>query len=301
MAVSDPVLPKTVALWTRSDSPKLVTAKNIFDYMNGAGELYLGYRFDRLHVYEYRADSQKGILVELYFMKTPDDAFGLLSLDWGGDPVHMITDLPAGKTPGFAWPRALYGQGLLRLWTENIYARVMAIQETPESRAAVLSIGKAIVKDRKELPVPSFVDGFKDLLSQGWSLRRDRLSFFRTHLVMNSLYYLSHQNILDLDLACEAASVLYEKKDIPGKKIRIQSILVRYPDSNRAKQALSHFHEVYLADRPLPSKTGPSGEIRGAFSIEDGWMAYARREKIVVFVFECPDEKTATSIVDQIF
>lgn len=28
-------LPKTVGLWTRADSPKIVDASNIFDYMNG--------------------------------------------------------------------------------------------------------------------------------------------------------------------------------------------------------------------------------------------------------------------------
>ena len=109
MTGPNPVLPKTVGLWTRSDSPKVVTAENIFDYMNGAGELYLGYRFDRLDVYEYKADSQKEILVELYFMKTSDDAFGLLSLDWGGDVVEHDLD----------WTRALYGEGLLRLWSET--------------------------------------------------------------------------------------------------------------------------------------------------------------------------------------
>jgi len=57
--------------------------------MDGAGELYLGYRFDHLESYEYEVQSEKNILVELYFMKTADDAFGLLSLDWGGEPVDL--------------------------------------------------------------------------------------------------------------------------------------------------------------------------------------------------------------------
>ncbi len=40
-------LPKTVEVWKRPDSPKVVDASNIFQYMDGAGELYLGYRFKK--------------------------------------------------------------------------------------------------------------------------------------------------------------------------------------------------------------------------------------------------------------
>ncbi len=43
-------LPKTVGVWTRPDSAQIVGATNIFKYMNGAGELSLGYRFDHLEV-----------------------------------------------------------------------------------------------------------------------------------------------------------------------------------------------------------------------------------------------------------
>ena len=289
MTESKPALPKTVGLWTRPDSPKVVTAENIFDYMNGAGELYLGYRFDRLDVYEYKSDSQKEIFVELYFMKTSDDAFGLLSLDWGGDVIEHDLD----------WPRALYGEGLLRLWSENVYARVMATQETPESKEAVLSIGRAIVKGRKNLPGPNLMKKLKSELSPEWDLRRDRTSFFRTRLVLNSLYYLSHQNILDLDHTCEAFAALYEKKVSSGERARIQFLLVKYPDSERAKQALSHFHEAYLTEFPFSAKTASSGGITHVFPVEDGWMAYALHDESIAFVFECPDENSARTIVDQ--
>jgi hypothetical protein len=299
MTGNNPVLPKTVGLWKRPDSPKLVTSENIFDYMNGAGELYLGYRFDHLDVYDYQAESQKGILAEVYTMKTSDDAFGLLSLDWGGDPVDLVLDAQDAAADGSPWPRALYGQGLLRLWSQNIYARVMATQETPESREAVMSIGKIIVKGRKSAPAPALAGRLKDRLSPGWLLRKDKLSFFRTHLVLNSLYYLSHQNILSLELACEAVAGLYEKRESPEGKIRIQAILVNYPDKNKAERALSHFHDAYLADIPFSPETGPSGEKTGIFSIEDGWMAYRFHDTSIAFVFECPDENTARAILDQ--
>jgi hypothetical protein len=299
MTRHSPVLPKTVELWTGPDSPKVVTAKTIFDYMNGAGELYLGYRFDRLDVYEYKAQSQKDILVELYFMKSSDDAFGLLSLDWGGESIDLNPSIPDEDPDGVVWPRALYGQGLLRLWSENLYARVMATQETAESRRAVLSIGEAIVKGRNNPPGPDLTKGLKMILIQDWHLRRDRIRFFRTHLVLNSVYYLSHQNILDLDLACDAVMALYEKKGSSRERIRIPYLWIKYPEPQKAQTALSRFHQGYLPEHALKTKTGLDGKFQSAFEVEDGWMAYECQDESISLVFECPDEETARAILDQ--
>ena len=75
---------KTVGVWHRHDSPRIIDSKNIFKYMNGAGELYLGYRFRHLEVFDYTSDSQDKILVELYFMETPRRCvrFAFLGLGW---------------------------------------------------------------------------------------------------------------------------------------------------------------------------------------------------------------------------
>lgn len=288
MAEPDPVLPKTIGDWTRSLSPDVVTAENIFDYMNGAGELYLGYRFYRCDVYEYKSPTQKNILVEMYIMESSDDAFGLLSLDWGGEIVD-----------GSAWPSALYGEGLLRLWTDNIYTRIMATQETPESREAVLSIGQAVAEGRKNPPAPEIVRKLPDSPMTSWDLRRDRTSFFRTHLVLNSLYYLSHQNILDLDLNSQGVYALYEKRETREKKSRIHMLRVEYKDKKSAGEALARFHEAYLPEHPFPPDTSAPGEIAGVFSVEDGWMAYACREDCIVLAFQCPDRKTARAITER--
>ena len=53
MIPTKPELPITVDAWSRPDTPRTITAETIFKYMNGAGELYLGYRFDHLEVFEY--------------------------------------------------------------------------------------------------------------------------------------------------------------------------------------------------------------------------------------------------------
>ena len=301
MTETKPGLPRSVGLWTGPDSPRIVDADNIFDYMNGAGELYLGYRFDHCEVYDYLSPEQKEILVELYFMESPDDAFGLLSLDWGGAAVGLSPESGKADPDCPGWPWALYGEGLLRLRSGNIYARVMATQETPESREAVLSIGKAIVKDRENHPCPEFWGELPESLPSGWVLRRDRAGYFRTHLVLNSLYYIGHQNILDLDLACEAFTAPYERKSSAGTgSRRVQFLSVRYPDTSRALAAIARFHRAYLPEHPFVSGTGASGGPGGVFSVEAGWLAYQLRGRTAFFAFDCPDEKTARMIMDRL-
>ena len=78
-------------------------------------------------------------------METSDDAFGLLSLDWGGEPVSFDGSPAATLKKSFtASNRSLYGGGLLRLWSDYIYARIMANRETPASKEAVLALGREI-------------------------------------------------------------------------------------------------------------------------------------------------------------
>jgi hypothetical protein len=301
MTESKPILPKTIGLWTRPDSPRFVEAKNIFDYMDGAGELYLGFRFDHLEVYEYQAKSHKDIIVELYFMKTSDDAFGLLSLDWGGEPLDLGQS-PQEKAAASSshWPTALYGEGLLRLWSGNIYARVMAYQETPESKEAVLTLGRSITKDRKNPPRPGLLKSLPDSLQPNWTLRQNRASYFRSHLVLNSIYFLAQENMLDLDLTSEAVTAPYERKNSSGGQTRIRFLLVKYSDDERARNALAHFHRVYLPEHSFPAESGSSREMANVILVEDGWLGYKLQNKIIAFIFECPDQETARTIIDQI-
>jgi hypothetical protein len=293
-------LPKTIGVWTRPDTPRVIDSGNIFEYMNGAGELYLAYRFNHLEVYEYKANGEKSILVEQYYMETSDDAFGLLSLDWGGEHVSF-SDSPA-KTSNRSFTsstRALYGAGLLRVWSDNLYCRVMAFSETPASRQAVLTLGKTIAANRKSPPEPELLKILPIDIGMGWKLRNDRIGYFRSHLVLNSLYYLSHQNILNLDLSTEAVTVPYDSID--GKdRTRVQFLFVRYGDSGQAQQALDQFHKAYLPEHEKDFVAGSVRESQSFFKIEDGWLGYKLHGPCIALVFECPDENSARMIIEQI-
>jgi len=289
-------LPKTVGVWNRPDSPRFIHSENIFKYMNGAGELYLGYRFRHLEVFDYTSADQGNILVELYFMESSDDAFGLLSLDWGGEPVSLDSAPAAISNQSFtASTRALYGGGLLRLWSDYIYARIMAERETPASKEAVLALGQAIAAGAQYPPEPALVKILPLAIDAVWKLRVDRLSFFRSYLVLNSIYYLSHENILDLDLSAEAVSAPYQYIPGSGDPKRSQFLLLQYENTERARQALNHFHDAYLPEL----KKEITADSPSLFKLEDGWMAYKLIGRHIAIVFESPDPESARAILQK--
>ena len=293
-------LPKAVGVWNRPDSPRLINAKNIFKYMNGAGELYLGYRFHHLEVFDFTSTDQGNILVELYFMESSDDAFGLLSLDWGGEPVSFDNAPAVTSKKSFMSPtRALYGGGLLRMWSDDMYARIMAERETPASKETVITIGKAIAANTQHPPEPLLAKILPLEIGAVWNLRMDRLSFFRSHLVLNSIYYLSHENILDLDLSAEAAIAPYEYISGSENPKRSQFLLVKYENSERARQALNRFHDAYLPGYKKEITAETVVDSPRLFKLEDGWIAYKLIGKHIAIVFESPDPESARTILQK--
>ena len=293
-------LPKTVGIWTRPDSPKIVDSSNIFDYMDGAGELYLGYRFKNLEVYEYKADGQESIVAEIYFMETPDDAFGLLSQDWGGEPVDLRSSRPAEiKASRAPIARALYGAGLLRIWSGSMYVRIMAYRETPESKKAVLSLGRAVAGNDKLPDEPYLLNILTDEIADGWKLQPNQIRYFRSPLVLNVFYYLSLENILNLDRSAEAVTATYEKTGSEKSK-RARVLFVKYATPEKASRALDLFRKSYLPESAAANAKTGTNEEPAFFQVEDGWLGYSLKRDSLALVFKCPDEKSARAMINGI-
>lgn len=288
-------LPRSVGSWTQSSSPQFVGPQDIFNYMDGAGELYLGYRFKRLEVHRYSSADQGEILVELYWMESSDDAYGLLSGDWGGEPVDLQRPEPGLASPAATnATRALYGAGLLRLWSDNLFARVMADHETNSSKAAVQALGRAIAVGRSTPPRPVLIQALPARVGSRFILRPDRVTFLRSHLVLNSVYFLSTENLLDLGPDCEVSAITYgpgpAKASGNAKPLRL--LLARYPNDAAAAKALHHFQEVYLPEKFKGPKASLIGDTE-VVAIEDGWIGFAHSGRALALVFESPDEATA--------
>jgi hypothetical protein len=289
-------LPTQAGAWVRPDQPRRITEETIFDYMDGAGELYLAYRFAHLDVYLYPAPTPSlgEIRVELYWMRSTDDGFGLLSVDWGGEAVDLQGRGMArqGAVPAAPPHDALYGGGLLRFWSGSLYGRVMASRESPASREQVLAIARSIVNGRPaNSRPPGILSTLPGRLGDRFVLRPDRTCFFRSHYVLNSVHYLAPDDVLGLGPTVEA--VIGEYRALPQGSDPVRLIEIAYPSADAATAGLGAFLKAYLpggdkqaAGRPLPSAA------RG----EGGWFGWAAQDRHLAIVLGAPGEEAAKTM-----
>ncbi|MBC7350089.1 MAG: hypothetical protein H5U05_08975 [Candidatus Aminicenantes bacterium] len=278
-------LPESIDGWKLTGPPQKVTRETIFDYMDGGGELYLAYRFNQLLVWHYQAqkENEEEILVEVYEMQHPDEAFGLLSLDWTGEAIRLNEKLsPLAENPICPPYTALYGEGLLRARVDNLYLRLLAPRETAEIKETILKIGNTIAARGSQPTTPEMLKVLKPKPSSGWQVKKDRTSYFHSHLILNSLHYLSHENILLLGPDCEGLYTEWVRTKT-GQASRM--MVIKYQDNQKASQALADFVCAYL-----PDKAELTGEPEKAIQVEDGWLGWKLAKNYLALIFEAPDE-----------
>ena len=65
--------------WTQSRQVLTFIPKALYEYINGAADLYLMYDFQELKVAEYLNEKKASVIIDVYRHKTPTHAFGIYS------------------------------------------------------------------------------------------------------------------------------------------------------------------------------------------------------------------------------
>lgn len=236
-------LPAQVGAWRLAGEAQTITdAQGLFEAMNGAGELYLAYRFTGLQVRRYDAADAPEIVVEIYELESADDAFGLLSWDWSGEPWGLGRLRAESR-------RVLYEGGLLRLAAGTRFARVLIGEDSEAGRAALREIGTALVADAGPPTTPRLIQGLPEVIGEGprqLFLRPDRTVFLRSPLVLNEAYFLAWDNVLQLDRDVDAVHAVY-RADRAAEAYQVHALRLRYPDGAAAEAGLASFRAAYLA------------------------------------------------------
>ncbi len=68
-----------VSGWKIPDPPQIFSPKNLYEYIDGAADLYLSYDFQDLNMAEYRNEQKAAVTIEIYRHKNPTQAFGIYS------------------------------------------------------------------------------------------------------------------------------------------------------------------------------------------------------------------------------
>ncbi len=248
--------PAEVAGWKWDGKENHYNRKTIFDYINGAGELYIAYNFNGVKVRRYEKANEPPITAEIYDMETSEDAFGVFSFE--------RQDEEAGIGQG-----SEFGGGLLRFWKGKFFVSVFAEGQGKEAETATLELGRAIAGSiRSTGPSPKLLNA---LPKNKGGLVEKNIRYLRSHILLNQRFFIANQNILNLNPKTEAVLGQYDR----GRQ-KIHLLIIRYPSDSDAAAALQKFKKAYM----------PEAGAQSAIQTEDKrWTAAEQRKGFALIVF----------------
>ncbi len=107
--------------------------QNLFDYIDGAADLYLSYDFEELLVAEYKGDKKASITVEIYRHRNPTMAFGIYSQE----RLQNTRFIEIGNQ-GYIEPMTL------NFWMGPYYVKIISYEIGADEEKTLLTLGKAI-------------------------------------------------------------------------------------------------------------------------------------------------------------
>lgn len=257
--------PAEVGGWIWDGVEERYNERNLFDFIDGAAELYLAYNFRDLTVTRYRKNRRPLLEAQVYRMGSTEDAFGIFTFE--------RQDPEAGIGQG-----SEFGGGMLRFWKGDYFVSVFGEGEGPDVEAAVLELGQRIA---------SSIKGTGDrprLLRYLPPISTKDAIFVRSHVLLNQRLFISRGNILQLDRDVKAVIAPYA-----FDKIKAHLLIVQYPSENRAISAFDSFRKAY---------TGHGFE-KGVMRTENGkWTKAARHRECIVVAFAAPGQGEAEKLVE---
>ncbi len=226
-------LPQEAGGWLAVDDGEVYDSESIFSYIDGHAEVYLAYGMTRCLARRYAGPAgEPDIVLDLYELASPADAFGVFTHDRDGDEV----DIGQG---------GLFRHGWLSFWKGHWFGSVYAEGESEASADAVLVIGRAAAAAIAEVgEIPALV---AELPTAGLDHRSVR--FFHTQEIFNGVIYLGYDNPLLLGSDVDAVIGRYE---LPEGRAWL--LLADYPDEAAAGRAESGATEAGLAVRRRGSR-----------------------------------------------
>jgi hypothetical protein len=263
-------IPMSAAGWQAGEEDETYDRDTLYGYMNGGAEVYLAFDFREVFVRRYGRDGAEDIVLDVYDMGSPAEAYGVFSCD--------REDPEAGIGQG-----SEYGFGLLRFWQSRFFVTIMTTGEDEAADAAILDLGRAVADELGPDGEPPAM--LRLLPTDG--LIDDRTSYFHSNINLNNRYFIASENILGLgdDTDC----VFAEYRGDGAESVKV--LMVNYPDSARAETAFDSFIQGFM----------PEAGESGLAQMEDGgWTLANVHNGYLSIVFDASTEESARRIASTI-
>lgn len=262
------VLPEKIDGWKKAGPPDLYTPENLSNYIDGGAELYLSYNFKNALSLKYKDSADNEIAVDIFDMATSYDAFGVFA--------HTRETIETGFGQG-----SEYAAGLLTFWKDRYYVSILAYPETPAKKDVVFRLGRAIAGAiKKEGPLPPILS-----LLPAENLLPESVHYFHHYIWLNSFYFVSNENVLNIGNDTPAALAKYRQA---GTTFFL--LLVHYPNPARTEAAAGQFRQKVLG-----------GAEDGMHTLKEGrWTGLQCHGDLISVVFNAPDVATVREILSKI-
>lgn len=255
MKIFEKSIPTIVDDWISRGQDESYDRKTLYKYINGGAELYLTYDFKQVIVRRYTRPHDGEIILEIYDMGRPGDAFGIFSVE------REDEDIGIGQG-------SEYGGGLLRFWKDSFFISILATGDMKKAEPVMIKLAEKVdsIID-SEGTTPKLL---RSLPQEGLQDRSVR--FFHTAEILNRQYFLSEENILKLDRRTDCVLAKYERHN--GSAILI---LIQYQNDDSAKKALKTFLASYM----------PEAKESGIARMENNkWTLVKKNKNVLALVVE---------------
>jgi len=262
-------LPERVGDWVAAEAPTRYDTESIFSYIDGHAEVYLAYGMRGCLARRFSGpEGEADLVLDLFEMASPADAFGVFTHDQDGEPAGVGQD-------------SLLRYGWLSFWKGRYFVSIVAESETERSTRAVVDLGNAVAAlIEAEGSIPPIVAGLpaEDLVERSVRFLHDP-QILRTHLPLVT------ENPFGLERGTPAALGIYRQ----GSE-QAHLLLVEYPDAAAADRAAEAFRSRFV---PAEQGEGP------ASFAEEGWFAIRFEGRRLVAVLGADSETFARALLDR--
>ena len=231
--------------WVQSRAPSTYQGKTLYRDRATSPDLYYAYGFERQAEVEYetpRFGSKPLILLEIFDMGTPENAFG----------IYNFHTYPQMK---FEWvgAKALLSGGYLRFAKGKYFVQIEGYEFATGIREGMIALAKAVAAQIKDPPPKPQILA---LLPNNKKIHGST-KLFRTNWALRQIYSTLPADVPQLTGTALGISALYKNKTDSINWMDAQIVyIIRFPDTATAEAAYAHYR-----DAVMKGKIGTSGAM----------------------------------------
>ncbi|MFB0566727.1 MAG: DUF6599 family protein [Candidatus Aminicenantaceae bacterium] len=251
-----------VQSWKLSEEPQDYSPEILFEYIDGAAEIYLSYNFEKLIVAQYqKVDSAASLTIEIYDMGNEKNSFGIYSVE--RFPESNYLTLGNG---------GYMEEGALNFIVGTYYVKLLCFECEDYSEDSLKLFSQNIiknVKDKKDLP--PLLEFFPEEGLVEYSSKFILRNFLGQNFFHNG--YIASYRLEDLEFDC----FFIEGKNEKEAEKMLSKYFEYYAQNNKHVQKIplgyhiknSYYKNVYVAQ--------VKNYICGVFKIKDGSESVGKR------------------------